>query len=66
MTISFGSRLVGPDQPPFIIAELSGNHNQDLQRGLAIVDAVAAAGAHAIKLQTYTADTMTLPGAIPS
>ena len=63
MTISFGSRLVGPDQPPFIIAELSGNHNQDLSRGLAIVDAVAAAGAHAIKLQTYTADTMTLPGA---
>ncbi|GAA3931504.1 pseudaminic acid synthase [Hymenobacter algoricola] len=61
-THSIGGRLVGPDQPPFIIAELSGNHNQDLSRGLAIVDAMAAAGAHAIKLQTYTADTMTLPG----
>jgi pseudaminic acid synthase len=61
-THAIGGRLVGPDQPPLIIAELSGNHNQDLSRGLAIVDAMAAAGAHAIKLQTYTADTMTLPG----
>ncbi|MCC3159400.1 pseudaminic acid synthase [Hymenobacter sp. 15J16-1T3B] len=61
--IRIGSRLVGPGHAPFIIAELSGNHNQSLERGLAIVDAVAAAGAHAIKLQTYTADTMTLRGA---
>ncbi|UYZ60586.1 pseudaminic acid synthase [Hymenobacter latericus] len=63
MNIQIGSRLVGPDQPPLIIAELSGNHNQSLERGLAIVDAMAAAGAHAIKLQTYTAETMTLRGA---
>ncbi|WP_400191291.1 pseudaminic acid synthase [Hymenobacter sp. B81] len=58
-----GARAIGPEQPPLIIAELSGNHNQSLERGLAIVDAMAAAGAHAIKLQTYTADTMTLRGA---
>ncbi len=53
-------RLIGPGAAPFIIAEMSGNHNQSLQRALEIVDAAAATGAHALKIQTYTPDTMTL------
>lgn len=55
-----GDRLVGPGCPPFVIAEMSGNHNQSLDRALELVDAAAGAGAHALKLQTYTADTITL------
>ncbi len=51
---------LGLNNPPFIIAEMSGNHNQSLDRALEIVEAAAGTGAHALKLQTYTADTMTL------
>ncbi|MEQ6886656.1 pseudaminic acid synthase [Salicola sp. Rm-C-2C1-2] len=58
--MKIGDRAIGRDEPPFIIAEMSGNHNQSLDRALEIVDAAAASGAHALKLQTYTADTMTL------
>jgi pseudaminic acid synthase len=59
-TFQIDQRPVGHNHPPFIIAELSGNHNQSLDRALEIVEAAARAGAHALKLQTYTADTMTL------
>jgi len=60
MRMQVGEILVGRDYPPFIIAEMSGNHNQSLEKALEIVKAAAASGAHALKLQTYTADTMTL------
>lgn len=58
--MQIGDRRVGRDATPLVIAEMSGNHNQSLERALKIVDAAAEAGAHALKLQTYTADTMTL------
>jgi pseudaminic acid synthase len=58
--MQIGEHTVGLDAAPFVIAEMSGNHNQSLDRALAIVESAAKAGAQALKLQTYTADTMTL------
>ena len=60
MNISIKEKKIGLNHKPFIIAEMSGNHNKSLERGLEIVEAAARTGAHALKIQTYTADTITL------
>ena len=58
--LNIENRLIGRSHPPFIIAEMSGNHNKSLERALGIVEAAAKTGVHALKIQTYTPDTMTL------
>jgi pseudaminic acid synthase len=58
--ILIGNKKIGSNEKPFIIAEMSGNHNQSLDRAIEIVEAAAESGVHALKLQTYTADTITL------
>ncbi|HEU4812123.1 MAG TPA: pseudaminic acid synthase [Nocardioides sp.] len=59
-SVKVGPHTIARDQPPFLIAEMSGNHNGSLDRALDIVDMVAASGAQALKLQTYTPDTITI------
>ena len=59
-SIQVGNFTIGEGHRPFIIAEMSGNHNQSLDRAIQLVDAAADAGVHALKLQTYTADTITV------
>jgi len=58
--MKIGDRQIGQTHPPFVIAEMSGNHNNSLERALEIVEAAAKAGAHALKVQTFTPETMTL------
>lgn len=60
MNITINGREIGPNSPPYIIAELSANHNGNIERALETIKAAHDQGAHAIKIQTYTADTMTI------
>jgi len=59
-SIKIDDRLIGKKYPPFVIAEMSGNHNQSLGQAMEIVEAAARSGAHGLKIQTYTPDTMTI------
>ena len=60
MSFAINGRLIGAEGRTYVIAEMSANHNQDLEQATAIVKAAKASGADAVKLQTYTPDTMTI------
>ena len=62
-SLEIGERRVGPGCPVYVVAEISANHNQDFERALKIIQAAKDSGADAVKLQTYTADTMTIQSA---
>jgi N-acetylneuraminate synthase len=66
MTLTIDGKTIGPDAPAFLIAEVSANHDRDLDQALALVDIAADAGWDALKLQTYTADSLTMPSDHPS
>jgi N-acetylneuraminate synthase len=63
--VQIADRLIGEGQPPYVIAEMSGNHNGDIERAIKLIDAAADAGADAVKMQTYTADSMTIDSKAP-
>ncbi len=63
--IRIADRLIGPEEPPYIVAEMSANHNGNIQRAFQILDAAKKAGADAVKIQTYRADTITIDHSAP-
>jgi len=63
--ITINERRIGVDQPPYVIAEISANHNGDIKNAYKIIDMAKASGADAVKMQTYTPDTLTINSDLP-